>query len=249
MKPRHLLLIAATLAAGAMPASAHAFLEKASPAAGQNLNAAPAKVDLHFSEALEPAFSGATVKDSGGNDMAAGPAIVGGAEVTVSLKKLAPGRYQVSWHAVALDTHRSEGSYNFMVVPNASPASSNTTPPVIVTDAWIRALPAGLPDSGYFTMKNPAAKAVTLTGASSSACGMLSLHKSQTMSGMSSMSDVESIDVPAGATVKFAPGGYHLMCMSPAATIKPGGKVTVVLEIADGTKMPVEFTVRGANGR
>ena len=45
------------------PAMAHAFLEKASPAAGENLRA-PVHVELHFSETLEPSFSAVTVTDA-----------------------------------------------------------------------------------------------------------------------------------------------------------------------------------------
>jgi methionine-rich copper-binding protein CopC len=33
------------------------------------------------------------------------------------LKPLKPGRYGVSWHAVSVDTHRTEGKYNFVVAP------------------------------------------------------------------------------------------------------------------------------------
>jgi methionine-rich copper-binding protein CopC len=33
------------------------------------------------------------------------------------LKPLKPGRYRVTWHAVSVDTHRTEGKYNFLVVP------------------------------------------------------------------------------------------------------------------------------------
>ncbi len=72
---------------------------------------------LHFSEALEPAFSGIAVTDEAGHDMAAGPAIIDGIEMTVALKHLLPGRYRVSWHAVSVDTHRTEGKYGFLVLP------------------------------------------------------------------------------------------------------------------------------------
>jgi len=34
-------------------------------------------------------------------------------------------------------------------------------------------------------------------------------------------------------TVKFAPGGLHLMCMEPTAAMKPGKTVTMVLEFSD----------------
>jgi copper(I)-binding protein len=66
---------------------------------------------------------------------------------------------------------------------------------------------------------------------------------------MASMSDVSSIDIPAGATGKFAPGGYQLMCMDPTSAIKPGSEISVSLEIADGSKVQSEFAVHTQSGK
>lgn len=118
---------------------------------------------------------------------------------------------------------------------------------VSVSNGWFRAMPANLPAGGYFTLHNGGPKAVSLTGASSPACGMLMLHKSTVASGMSSMSDVESIPVPAGATLSFAPGGYHLMCMSPA--LKIGARTPVTLQLSGGKTISTTFTVKNAKGQ
>jgi copper resistance protein C len=116
MNARVAVLIA--LFVGFAPAaSAHAFLERASPSAGQNLRASPERIELHFSEALEGSFSDVRVSDRSGRDMAAGPSVTTGTEIDLPLKKLSPGRYRVSWHAVSVDTHRTEGRYNFLILP------------------------------------------------------------------------------------------------------------------------------------
>ncbi len=128
-------------------------------------------------------------------------------------------------------------------------ASPGFAGPVTITDAWLRALPGNLPAGGYFTLHNGTARTVTLTGAESPACGMVMLHKSDEMSGMSSMSEVASIDVTAGSTVKFAPGGYHLMCMDPTALLKPGATVAVTVQFADDAKITTPFAVRTATGK
>jgi periplasmic copper chaperone A len=126
---------------------------------------------------------------------------------------------------------------------------ASAAPQIAVTDAWIRALPGKLPAGGYFTLHNGTAKTLTLKGAASSACGSLMLHKSDTMGGMASMSDVATIDVPAGGTLTFAPGGLHLMCMDPRPQLQRGAEVTVTLQFQGGAQLPVRFHVRGANGR
>jgi methionine-rich copper-binding protein CopC len=111
-------LIAAAVSAGLCgPAAAHAFLDHAAPAAGENLHGGPAKIVLHFTEALEPSFSTIEVRDDSGASVAGGPVVVQGDEMDIPLKHLAPGRYRVSWRAVSVDTHRTEGKYNFLVTP------------------------------------------------------------------------------------------------------------------------------------
>lgn len=118
-----------------------------------------------------------------------------------------------------------------------------------VHDGWFRALPGGLPSGGYFTLHNDGTAALTLTGTSSPACGMLMLHKSENTGGMSSMADVMSVDVPAGKSVSFAPGGYHLMCMQPGAAMKPGGKAKVTFTFAGGATLDADFAIRNAAGK
>jgi methionine-rich copper-binding protein CopC len=110
-----ILIAGAVLAVLAGPAWAHAFLEHASPGAGASDATAPKAVDLAFSEALDPKASGVTVTDTAGHDMEAAQAEIQGASMRVALKPLKPGSYHVSWHAVSMDTHRTEGSYDFTV--------------------------------------------------------------------------------------------------------------------------------------
>jgi periplasmic copper chaperone A len=120
---------------------------------------------------------------------------------------------------------------------------------VQISDAWMRALPAPSPSGGYFTLKNTGTAPIVLTGASSSACGMLMMHQSMNMDGMSKMEDVANVPVAVGGTVKFAPGGYHLMCMDPTPAMKPGGTVTITLQFSDKTTADAVFAVKNAQGK
>lgn len=118
-----------------------------------------------------------------------------------------------------------------------------------VRDAWFRALPAGLPAGGYFTLRNNGSQRAVLTGAESAACGMLMLHQSSNKGGTSSMAHVMTVDVPAGGSVAFAPNGYHLMCTEPKPEMKPGGSVPVTLLFQGGEKLTANFAVRNAAGK
>jgi hypothetical protein len=126
-------------------------------------------------------------------------------------------------------------------------ASAASAAGVTVSDGWFRALPGTVPSGGYFTVHNAGDKPVSLTGASSPACGMLMLHKSETQGGVASMEMMDGIDVPPRGSVQFAPGGYHLMCMEPK--MKPGVKVPVKLEFASGANVTASFTVKDAKGQ
>ena len=120
---------------------------------------------------------------------------------------------------------------------------------VTVDKAWFRAMPAHLPAAGYFTIHNSGNSEVSLTGASSNACGMLMLHKSSSGGGMAGMSDVESVSVAAGHTVSFAPNGLHLMCMDPTPELKHGATVPVTLQFAGGKTVTAGFVVKNARGQ
>jgi copper(I)-binding protein len=120
---------------------------------------------------------------------------------------------------------------------------------VSLRDGWMRALPGSLPSGGYFILENKSGKTVTLTGASSPACGMLMLHKTEDKGGMSSMMDMVEVPVPAGGSVHFAPGGYHLMCTNATAALKPGASVKVTLSFKSGESLNAQFAVRNAAGK
>jgi copper(I)-binding protein len=133
----------------------------------------------------------------------------------------------------------------FAAMVVAAPASASD---VQVNDAWFRSLPANVPAGGYFVLHNSGAQEISLTGAQSPACSMLMLHRSTESGGMSSMEDVGSVPVATGETVKFAPGGYHLMCMNPTPAMKPGNTVSVTFKFSDGSKAVASFAVRNARG-
>jgi len=114
------LLFVLTLALAPCAARAHAMLESAAPRVGESLAAVPAELVLRFTEAVEPGFSTITVQDASGarvdrDNVHPGPQ--GGKSLAIGLKTLAPGEYTVIWHALSVDTHRTEGRFRFTVAP------------------------------------------------------------------------------------------------------------------------------------
>jgi hypothetical protein len=102
-----------------LPAFAHAFLERASPAVGSQIAAAPSELSITFTEGIEPLFSTIEVRGAGGAAVPAGtPHIAADSNrvLRVTLPKLPPGIYTVNWHVTSVDTHKTEGSYRFTIV-------------------------------------------------------------------------------------------------------------------------------------
>lgn len=108
----------------ATPALAHPKLMSATPAPN-SIAAAPARLQLVFSEALVDKFSGVdlVMTDMPGMKMSAPMKMQlttalspDGKTMIVSLAKPLPrGAYKLDWHAVSNDTHRVQGSYTFKV--------------------------------------------------------------------------------------------------------------------------------------
>src|SRR5437870_4980433 len=90
------------------PAFADAMLQKSSPARGAKVTS-PAHVTLHFSQALEPAFSGALLLDDDGRNVSGAPVKIDGTELVITPGPLPPGVYHVAWHSRSHDAHRREG--------------------------------------------------------------------------------------------------------------------------------------------
>ncbi|MEE4948092.1 copper resistance system chaperone CopC [Pseudomonas alliivorans] len=104
-------------------AQAHPKLVSSTPAEGSE-GAAPAKIELHFSENLVTQFSGAKLVMTAmpgmeHSPMAVKAAVSGGGDpktmVITPASPLTAGTYKVDWRAVSSDTHPITGSVMFKV--------------------------------------------------------------------------------------------------------------------------------------
>jgi methionine-rich copper-binding protein CopC len=105
---------------GITPAFAHAFLVHASPSVGSTVTTPPKTLVLSFTEDLEIPFCAVAVTDGMGmNDAAGKPQAVPGHpdEMQVPLNIQMPGKIIVTWHALSVDTHKTQGSFSFTVAP------------------------------------------------------------------------------------------------------------------------------------
>jgi methionine-rich copper-binding protein CopC len=101
-------------------AFAHARLEKATPAVGGTV-ASASEIRLEFSEGVEPKFSKVTLTGPGGAAAPLGAARTESGNPAVLIvpisKPLSAGVYKVHWQAVSVDTHHTQGTFEFTVKP------------------------------------------------------------------------------------------------------------------------------------
>jgi len=102
----------------ATQAFAHAQLQKATPPVGGTV-ASPSEIRLEFSEGVEPKFSKVSLTGPGGAAVPLGAAATAPSNQAVLIvpisKPLSPGAYTVHWQAVSVDTHHTQGTFEFTV--------------------------------------------------------------------------------------------------------------------------------------
>jgi copper(I)-binding protein len=109
-----------------------------------------------------------------------------------------------------------------------------------VSQAWVRlSAVAGQPGAAYFTIAGGRSSA-RLVRIESALVGHIELHES--MGGMAAMTmkPLAGLDVPAGGTIAFAPGGRHAMLFGIDPVVKPGTSIPLRFGFADGTTAEAE---------
>jgi methionine-rich copper-binding protein CopC len=109
------LLCAALLALWAITVSAHARLQSATPREGSRLAAAPGTLVLRFSESAR--LTALWIQKQGSEKQKLAPPTDALSEITVTLPKLEPGDYEVTWRVQGNDGHVVPGRLRFSVTP------------------------------------------------------------------------------------------------------------------------------------
>ena len=117
---RSIFLVVAVLAGLSGQADAHALLQSAVPRVGSTANSV-SELWLTFTEPLEAAFSTVILSRADGAPTIAPKAQADLHDAKVLVVKLAQplpaGRYKVEWRVVSVDTHHTQGTYQFTVAP------------------------------------------------------------------------------------------------------------------------------------
>ena len=117
---------------------------------------------------------------------------------------------------------------------------------------WTRATPGGAKiGGGYLSITNNGTTPDRLVGVSLSVADRGEIHEMKMDNGVMTMRPLaDGIAIKPGETVKFAPGGYHLMFMDLKEPLKEGTMVKGQLQFEKAGKVDVEYKVDaiGATG-
>jgi copper(I)-binding protein len=123
---------------------------------------------------------------------------------------------------------------------------------LVITQAWSRATPGGAKvGGGYLTIENKGSAPDRLIGGSADIADKVQVHEMAMNNGVMTMRPLnQGLVIEPGKTVKFAPGGYHLMMFDLKSPLKQGDKVPVTLEFEKAGKVTLSLDVGsiGAQG-
>lgn len=117
---------------------------------------------------------------------------------------------------------------------------------VEVSGAWARATMPGQKVAGVYMQLRSDGPA-RLVGVKTDAASSAEVHQMSHEGGVMRMRRLESLELPAGKTVKLEPGGYHVMLLDIVRPLKAGERIAVTLVVDRAGKrleIPVEAEVR-----
>jgi periplasmic copper chaperone A len=132
----------------------------------------------------------------------------------------------------------------FLALLGGAAAHAETPAPLVVEDAWVRALPGADVAAAYMTLHNPGSRAVTVIGVRSSVAGAAMIHETRIEHGESTMRPRERLPVPPGASVRLAPDGLHVMLHMLRHPLAVGEAVPLELLLEGGATVAVTARVK-----
>lgn len=116
-----------------------------------------------------------------------------------------------------------------------------------IVTPWARATaPTAPAGGGFLVIKNGGPTADRLVSARSAAAETVQVHEMKMDGNVMRMRELDKgLEIPAGATVTLAPGGFHLMMMGLKQPLKEGTAVPVTLVFEKAGSIDIELAVEG----
>ena len=131
-----------------------------------------------------------------------------------------------------------------LTIAGAAHAQSIKVGTLALSDLQIRSTVAGLPTgAAYLTIANTGKTPDTLLSITCACADDAMMHRTETKSGISSMSMVDTLDIPAGGRVSFSPNGLHVMLVGLKGPLKAGQTRVMTLRFKKAGTVKAAFHV------
>lgn len=115
---------------------------------------------------------------------------------------------------------------------------------LLIDAPWSRALPPNTPANAvYFTVRNNGLTGDRLVGAGTPNAAKAELHTHIRMGEVMRMQRIDSLAIPAGTEVQFAPSGNHVMLFDLKRPLAAGERFPLTLEFEKAGKIAIEVNV------
>ena len=133
-------------------------------------------------------------------------------------------------------------------LPGAPATAGIENPPLRVESAWVReAPPVARVLAAYATICNDSARTLTISHIDSDTFARIEMHVSTETGTSTSMRQLDSVTLPSGECVEFAPGGRHFMLFEPKTALRAGDRVAFRFETAEGVRVSATLPVKHAD--
>ena len=114
-----------------------------------------------------------------------------------------------------------------------------------VLDAWVLEAPPGMRVmAGYMNIRNDTGDPHALLDISSAQFKRVEMHRTVFENDQARMKRQSIMTVEAGETLKFEPGGSHLMLFNPVKSFTNGDEIDLSLILKNGSKLDVKAQIR-----
>lgn len=104
------------------------------------------------------------------------------------------------------------------------------------------------PAAAYFKIHG-GSEPVVLRDVTAQAAIRVEMHQSMMKDGVMSMKRIDTVDIPAGKTIEFKPGGRHIMLWKVNPQVIAKGKMNFIFIFSNGEKIEADAVIVGANGK
>jgi copper(I)-binding protein len=150
------------------------------------------------------------------------------------------------------------------VLSACATSSDKQAASIEISNAWVRTVggmqpkEASAPTTGmqpkegsgpatgaFMLIKNNSNTADKLIKAESDAAKMVQIHLSEVdANGVTSMHEVEGVDIPAGGSAELKTGSYHVMLIGLKQDIQAGDTISITLIFQNAGKVTIEAPVK-----